>query len=103
MLPPFNWLARRNSRDRGARPGPGHLSSPDLTTLGSVTNKGTIATQYGSATITIPAKSTFYNSGAIQAVHGNTLIVAGVWKISPAGYIDVAGGTFRARCEICLY
>ena len=48
----------------------------------------------GSATITIPAKSTFYNSGAIQAVHGNMLIFADRMENVATAHIDVAGGTF---------
>ena len=71
------------------------FSSPDLTTLGSVTNEGIIATQYASATITVPPKSTFYNAGTVQAVHGNSLIIAGRMENVASGDIDVAGGTFE--------
>ena len=78
------------------------FSSSDLTTLGWVTNKGTIATQYGSATITIPAKSTFYNPGAIQAVHGNTLIFAGPYRKCRYRSCRRGWRYLRARCEICL-
>ncbi len=70
------------------------FSSPDLTTLGSVTNEGIIATQYASATITVPPNSTLYNAGTVQAVHGNSLIVAGRMENLASGDIDVAGGTF---------
>ena len=75
------------------------FSSPGLTTLGSVTNKGIIATQYGSATITVPARSTFYNEGTIQAVHGNSLLIAGRMENLGTGDIDVAGGTFGLEAK----
>jgi Bacterial Ig-like domain (group 3) len=69
------------------------FSSPYLATVGSVTNEGLITTQYANATLTVPAGSTLVNSGIIQAVHGNSLGLAGNVVNSASGSLDVADGT----------
>jgi hypothetical protein len=45
------------------------------------------------------------NAGTIQAVHGNSLIIAGRMENVSTGVIDVAGGTFglAGKSAVAIY
>ena len=70
------------------------FSSPYLTTVGSLVNDGTIATQYAGATLTVPAGPRCTTPGPSTVVHGNTLNIAGHVDNEASGAIDAASGTF---------